>query len=125
MTSKGEVKYEDPEKLFEFLFIDDEKATYMWSDSADLVVVAYMYQVHIKVNTIKSGYDNNPTVTWIYADKNMEKFAELKNVSQDNMVLLHEDELHYNLIVSKDSDLAKFGSLSCRFNVGPILNDGK
>ena len=31
MTSKGEVKYEDPEKLFEFPLSHDEKATYMWS----------------------------------------------------------------------------------------------
>ena len=38
------------------------------------------------------------------------------------MVLKHEDELHYNLIVSKGSDLAQSGSLSYRFNVGPIMN---
>ena len=35
------------------------------------------------------------------------------------MVLLHEDETHFNLIVSKESDLAKYGSLSNRFDIGP------
>ena len=39
------------------------------------------------------------------------------------MVLLHEDDSHYNLVISKDSDLAKLGSLSYRFNVGPLIND--
>ena len=39
------------------------------------------------------------------------------------MVLLHEDGSHFNLIISKDSDLAKLGSLSYRFNVGPIVKN--
>ena len=38
------------------------------------------------------------------------------------MVLLHEDDLHFNLIISKHSDLAKFGSLSYRFNFGSAIN---
>ena len=32
----------------------------------------------------------NPTVNWFYPDKSMEKFAELSNVEQNDMVLLHE-----------------------------------
>ena len=52
----------------------------------------------------------------------MEKFAELKNVPLNDMVLLHEKDSHFDLIVSKDSDLAKLGSLSYRFNVGPLMN---
>ena len=37
------------------------------------------------------------------------------------MVLFHENDNHFNLIVSEESDLATLGSLSYRFNVGPIL----
>ena len=38
------------------------------------------------------------------------------------MVLFHEDDCHFNLVVSKNSDLARLGSLSYRFNVGPTDN---
>ena len=36
------------------------------------------------------------------------------------MVLLHKNDCHFNLVISEDSDLAKFGSLSHRFADGPI-----
>ena len=61
----------------------------MWSDSVDLVVIADMYQVNIKVITIKSMNDMKPSVNWFHPDKNMAKFAELKNVELNDMVLLH------------------------------------
>ena len=122
-TSSGEVTYTDPEELFKFLMSGDKKSDYMWSDSVDLVVIADMYQVNIKVITVKGSTDMNPTVNWFYPDKNMEQFAELRNVEQNDMILLHEDDSHYNLIISKDSDLAKLGSLSFRFNVGPLVNN--
>ena len=121
MTSSGPVEYTDPEELFKFLLSSDKKSDFMWSDSVDLVVIADMYQVNIKVITIKSSTDVNPTVNWFHPDKMMAKFAELNNVEQNDMVLLHEDDSHFNLIISKDSDLAKLGSLSYRFNVGPLM----
>ena len=125
MTSEGEVSYNDPEELFKYLLSENKKTYSMWSDCVDLVVIADLYQVDIKVITIRSQSDKNPTVNWIYADKNMEKFAELKNVKQNDMVLLHEEDSHYNLIISKDSDLARLGSLSFRFNVGPMIKESE
>ena len=122
-TKDGEVSFTDPKELFKYLLSSDKGAEYMWSDCVDLMVIADMYQIDIKVITIKGLNDKNPSVRWINADKDMEEFAELKNVKQNAMVLLHEDELHYNLIVSKESDLAQLGSLSYRFNVGPIMNN--
>ena len=121
MTKYGPVRYTDPEELFKFLLSDDQKASYMWTDGEDLVVIADMYQVNIKIVTMKSTSDIKPTVNWVYADKSMEDFAELKNVDQNDMVLLHENDSHFNLIIAGDSDLAKLGSLSYRFNVGPVL----
>ena len=41
----------------------------------------------------------------------------------NDMVLLHENDTHFNLIISEDSDLGKFGSLSHRFHVGPQESD--
>ena len=92
----------------------------MWSDSEDLAVIADMFQIRIKVITTKGSNDKTPTENWIYPDLKLKQFAELKDVQMNDMVLLHENDVHFNLIISKDSDLALYGSLSHRFNVGPF-----
>ena len=115
----GEANYKDPEELIKYLKASEE-AAYMWSDSEDLSIIADMYQIKIKVITTKGRNDKNPTVNWITPDENMKKFSDFTKVKLDDMTLLHEDETHFNLIVSKDSDLATMGSLSYRFNVGPL-----
>ena len=93
----------------------------MWSDSEDLAVISDMYQVTIKVITTK-GENYVPTVSWIYPDDSLKEFAELKNVQLDEMVLLHERDVHFNLIISGESDLATVGSLSYRSNIGPLMD---
>ena len=110
-------EYTDPEKLIEFLQSDE--AAYMWTDSEDLSIIADMYQVKIKVITTKGRADKNPTVNWITPDVGLKKFAQLKGVELGVMTLLHEDNIHFNLVIDKKSDLAILGSLSYRFNVGP------
>ena len=118
----GEVNYSDPKELIEFLKTSEE-AAYMWTDSEDLAIVADMYQMKIKVITTKGSTDKNPTVNWINPDPALKKFSELKDTTIDDLVLLHENDSHLNLIVSKESDLVKYGSLSYPFNVGPIMYD--
>ena len=120
----GEVKFEDPEELIKYLE-NSEEAAFMWTDCEDLAVISDMYQITIKVITTKSVSDENPRVNWIYPEKEMASFAMLKDIQLGEMVLLHEDEIHFNLIVSKDSDLANLGSLSHRFSVGPIIENKK
>ena len=70
-----------------------------------------MYQIKIKIITTKGQNDPNPIVNWIHPDPNLKNLAEL-NIDMKDMVLIHEDDLHFNLIISGDSDLAKLGSLS-------------
>ena len=120
----GEVKFEDPVKLVKYLR-SSIKAEGMWCDSEDLAVIADLYQVKIKVITTAGEKDKNPSINWIYPDESMNEFAELKNVDMDTMVLLHEKDTHFNLVVSKDSELARFGSLSYRANIGPMMNVGE
>ena len=115
----GEANYTDPQELIKYLK-HSEDAAYMWSDSEDLSIIADMYQIRIRVITTKGKMDNKPTVNWIYPDATLVKFALLKNVKLDDMTILHENDIHFNLVVSKDSDLAKIGSLSYRFNIGPL-----
>ena len=85
----------------------------MWSDSEDLAIIADIYQMKIKIITL-NRVDNIPTVNWIHPDPDLKQYADLENVEIENMVLLHEDEAHFNLVISKDSDLAKLGSISSR-----------
>ena len=56
--------------------------------------------------------DDKPTVNWVYPEAKMAEYAELKNVDLGEMVLLHKNDSHFNLVVSGDSDLATLGSWS-------------
>ena len=118
---KGQtIEFTDPEELIKYLKTSDD-AKYMWSDSEDLTVLADMYQIRIKIITSKGEKDENPIINWIYPNETLKKYAEIKNVDIKDMVLLHTNDVHFDLIVSKDSNLATMGSLSYRHNIGPMV----
>ena len=120
---KGKIiEFTDSEELIKFLKTSED-ASYMWSDSEDLAVIADMYQMRIKIVTTKGLSDTNPTENWIYPDKNLAKYAELNDVEIEDMILFHEEEMHFNLVVKKNSKLATQGSLSFRHNIGPIMTN--
>ena len=120
----NKVSFTDPKKLIKFLKFSKE-AAFMWSDSEDLAVIADLFQVRIKIITTRGSEDKNPTENWIYPDEKMKEFAELRNVILDEMILFHENDSHFNLIISKDHDLAVFGSLSQRLSETPLENSVK
>ena len=70
--------------------------------------------------TTKGENDKTPIVNRIYPCEELKEFAELKNVELNEMVLLHEDDSHFNLIISKDSNLVKMGGL---LNMGAFKDD--
>ena len=116
---KGEIRFTDPEELIKYLD-SSEEASGMWSDSEDLSVIADMYQVRIKI--ITTDVDMDPTVSWIHPDESLKEHSEFKDVTVGDMVLLHDKDYHFNLIVPGDSDLATVGSLSYRSNIGPLID---
>ena len=118
------VSFTDPEKLIKFLKTSND-AQYMWSDGEDFVVISDMYQMRIKIITIKGLNDENPSVNWIYPDRDLKEYAEIKDAEIDDMVVLHKDDEHFDLIIDGNSDLAKMGSLSYRHNIGPIIKERK
>ena len=111
------VKFTDPAQLIKYLK-NSQDAAFMWTDSEDLKVLADMYQVRIKVITTKGPEDENVTVNWICPDESMKDFAELKNVKLNNITLLHENDNHFNLVVSKHSSIAVEGSITQRLLAG-------
>ena len=120
---KGKISYTDPELLIDFL-TNSVRAAYMWTDSEDLAVIADMYQVKIKVITSRGPDDANPTVNYIDPEPSLKQFAELKDVEMEELVLYHENDCHFNLVIGENSDLALEGSLSHRLNIGPLLDNG-
>ena len=116
----GEIRFTDPEKLINYLK-HSEEAAYIWSDSEDLSIIADIYQIKIKVITTKGENDKNPIVNWIFPEESLKVYSDFTKADINDMTLLHENDIHFNLVISKNSDLAKLGSLSYRFNVGPLL----
>ena len=114
------IQFTDPELLIRFLKTSED-AKYMWSDGEDFVVIADMYQIHIKIITTKGPSDENPSVNWINPDEDLKEFAEIKDVEIEDMVIIHQNDIHFDLVVDKDSDLATLGSLSFRHNIGPTI----
>ena len=116
----GEISFTDPGKLFNYLK-NDPMAGYMWTECEDLIIVADMFQVKIKVIRTKGDTDDKPFVAVFNPDEDMKEFAELKDVEIAEIVLLNENDVHFNLIISEDDELAKEGSLSFMNNIGPLF----
>ena len=89
--------------------------------STNCMIFKLSHQSLKEIITTKGEDDVNPTVNWVYPDEDIKDFAELKDVDIENCVLIHENDVHYNLIVPGDSELARLGSLSFRANIGPII----
>ena len=82
--------------------LHSEEADFMWSDSEDLSVLSDMYQVKIKIIKTKGEKDTNPTINWITPDEELKEDAELQNVDIEDMVLLHTNDCHFDLIDGKN-----------------------
>ena len=117
-VNKRTIEFKDPKDLTYWLMNSNE-ANYMWFDSEDLIVIADMYQIRIKVITTKGISDKEPTVNWIYPDEDLKEHAEI-NVKMNDMVLLHENDVHFNLVIAKDSNLANMGSISNMQNIAAL-----
>ena len=100
----------ETENLIKFLRTD--KAASMWMEFEDLEAMANLYQIMIKVITINSDNDENPKVNTIGPDPALNTSKLLPGGSVSDLTLLHYDDLHFNLIIDEDSDLATIGILS-------------
>ena len=110
---KGETVTFEVGEENEFLgFLRTKKAALLWTDSEDLQLLANLYQMSIKIITTKGDQDQNPTVNWVGPDPDMKAYKMLPEGAVPDMTLMHYENQHYNLVISKDCDLAKYGTLS-------------
>ena len=72
--------------------------------------------MNIKVITTKGEIDHNPSVNWIGPDQELSDYKIIPGGIVPEMVLIHYNEIHYNLVISRDSVLAKHGTLSQQVN---------
>ena len=112
----------DQDELIKFLK-ESEEAAFMWTENENLAILSDLYQIKIKVITTNGIDDKEVTENWIYPDPELKQYSEFQNVEIEDLVLIHENNYHFNLVVDKNSDLAQLGSLSYRFNVRPFLSN--
>ena len=101
------VKFQEGQEKDFLSFLRSEDAPYLWVDSEDIQVIANLYQISIKVISIKDDDDPNPTVNFVGPDPEMEAFRFIPPGKVPEMVLLHYGQKHYNLIISSQSDFIK------------------
>ena len=105
----GEGKYvvfEQPQQYMEFL-LTDPNAVYLWSDSEEFIAISNLYQMEIRIITTKGPDDNTPLLNIIKPDSELQQSAFLPPGKVPVMVLLHSSDSHFDLIVSRDSRIAK------------------
>ena len=83
----------------------------MWRGHEGFTAVCSAYQFEAKIITISGENDDNPRVTKIGPNPQLANFSELPAGRIPEMVLLHEENSHYNLIIPRNCRLALDGGL--------------
>ena len=96
-------KFKALKDLLDFLS-NDERATYLWSDYEELHAISNLYQIKIKVISLASP-DSIPVVNMIGPEPELAPFANLPAGVVPDMVLLHSNNSHFDLVVHKESRL--------------------
>ena len=93
----------------------DPTSGWMWMDHIDLQVVANLYQMRIHILTTNISNMEEPKARWTHLvpDERLQEFRKM-NVDSLDMFLLHYSDVHYDLIVHKESILATEGDINER-----------
>ena len=99
----------DEKSFLEFLRTDPSSG-YMWMEHQGWQVVANMYKININILTLLPTGVKRARWTYIVPDERLSSFSKVHKGLPD-MWIMHVDETHYDLMVHKESDLAKEGTL--------------
>ena len=111
MLGHQEITFENENKYLEFLK-DNCNSGRLWMDHTDLQALSNYYQIniHILTTNVKNMVNAKPRWTHMEPDIRMKKFSPVPQ-GLPEMWLMHLDEIHFDLIVHKDSLLATEGSI--------------
>ena len=113
----NQISFNDEEEYLNFLK-NDPKSSFVWMEHLDLQAISTMYQVPVHILTTGVQGMKEPAARWthlepdnrvIQAGSELQKFGKLPE-----LWILHKDEIHYSLIIKKESILAKEGSVEFR-----------
>ena len=104
MVGSKSVTFENETEYIEFLK-NDPRSGLLWMDHQGLQIVANAYQMNIHIFTVTVKGEGR--WTHLVPDKRLEAFNKKeKNILVDDMWLIHQDEVHFDLIIHKDSVIA-------------------
>ena len=117
-----QVKCENEEQLLDF-FLDSKDGAFMWRGHEDFAVIANAYQIKITVIIVNGMEDKNPQISEIEPNPDFKNHAEIVPGKVPDMMILHEKNVHYSLIIPEDCRLAEIGSLDLQRseNVGKSM----
>ena len=117
-----QITCESEEQLLDF-FLNSKDGAFMWRDNADFAAIANIYQVKIKIITVSHTGDENPIVTCVEPDPALANIAEFAPGQVSDITLFHTKNVHFDLIVPKDSKLAVDGGLDYQRRTNSSLKD--
>ena len=101
------VRFDNSEEYLQYL--RSNEAQLLWSDAEELIAIANLYQIDIRVITTRGPEDPEPTMATIGPDKDLEikEFAMLQPGVVPTMTLLHTSDSHFDLVIPKDARIVK------------------
>ena len=99
-------KFKEPDEYFKFLK-NDPDAALLWSDTEELLAIANLYQIEIRTISTKGPDDKNPTLNILTPHPELQEFCILPAGKVPNMTLLHSNNSHFDLVISRHSRLAQ------------------
>ena len=109
-----EVPFKDASEYLKFLK-EDKRSGWLWMDHGDLQAVSNYYQIDIHILTTGVAGMKEPRARWTHLspDERLKSFSTVPAGLPD-MWLFHVDHIHFDLIIAKDSYLAKEGSIESK-----------
>ena len=123
MVGVNSVTFKDESEYLTFL-TKNNKSGLLWMDHGDLQAVANMYQikVHILTTNIASLEETKARWTHLVPDQRLKSFSRI-SMKLPDMWVLHRDEQHFDLIIEKNSTLAKEGPIESVIEDEKIVTD--
>ena len=109
MVGFKSVTFENEKEYTEFLRNNSESGN-LWMNHQGLQIVANAYQMNIHILTVGVQSMEEPKARWTHLvpDKRLEKFNRMEqNCLVNDLWMIHEDGVHFDLIIKKESILAR------------------
>ena len=91
-------KFKTPDEYLTYI-CNNAESELLWTDTEEIHAIANLYQINIKIITIKGKDDPKPTIKKVGPNPELQEFSILPAGIVPDMTLLHSQDSHYDLIV--------------------------